>query len=72
MQETIKQLDSRIHSMYHIGLILQGAGGGADTPAVHKIGCHFSGIDPKVLKFPDFFKNDVGPKVKESFLAYLE
>ena len=46
--------------------------GGDDTPAAQEIGCCFSGNDPNVLKLPDFFKNDVGPKVKESFWAYLE
>ena len=52
-------------------LTLKDAGGG-DTPAAQEIGCHFSGDDLNVLKLPDFFKNDVGPKVKESFWAYLE
>ena len=39
-----------------------------DTPAVQEIGCHFSGNDPNVLKLPDFFKNDVKPKVKGTTL----
>ena len=46
--------------------------GGVDPPYDQKIDCHFSRNDPNVLKLPDFFKNDVGPKVKESFWAYLE
>ena len=52
-------------------LTLKDAGGG-NTHAAQVIGCHFSGNDPKVLKLLYFFKNDVGPKVKESFWAYLE
>ena len=47
-------------------------GGGWNPPYAQEIGCHFSRNDPNVLKLPDFFKNDVGPKVKESFWAYLE
>ena len=43
--------------------------GGGDTPAAQEISCHFSGNDPNVLKFPDFFDNDVGPMVKESFFG---
>jgi len=46
--------------------------GGWNPPYAQEIGCHFSRNDPNVLKLPDFFKNDVGPKVKESFWAYLE
>ena len=46
--------------------------GGWNPPYAQEIGCHFSWNDPNVLKLPDFFKNDVGPKVKESFWAYLE
>ena len=46
--------------------------GGYDTPAALEIGCHFSENYPNVLKLPDFFENDVGLKVKESFWAYLE
>ena len=46
--------------------------GGCDPPTGQEIGCHISRNDPNVLKLPDFFKNDVGPKVKESFWAYLE
>ena len=41
-----------------------------DNP--REIGIHFSGYNPNVLKLLDFFKNDVEPKVKESFWAYLE
>ena len=48
------------------------AGGGWNPPYAQEIGCHFSKNDPNGLKLPDFFKNDVGPKVKESFWAYLE
>ena len=47
-------------------------GGRGDPPTAQEIGCHFSKNDPNVLKLPDFFENDVGPKVKESFWAYLE
>ena len=46
--------------------------GGWNPPYAQEIGCHFSKNDPNVLKLPDFFKNDVKPKVKESFWAYLE
>ena len=45
---------------------------GDDTPAAQEIGYHFSGNYPNVLKLPEFFKNDVRLKVKESFWAYLE
>ena len=47
-------------------------GGGWNPPYGQEIGCHFSRNDPNVLKLPDFFKNDVEPKVIESFWAYLE
>ena len=53
-------------------LTLKDAGRGWNPPYGQEIGCHFSRNDPNVLKLPDFFKNDVGPKVKESFWAYLE
>ena len=53
-------------------LTLKDEGSGDDPPYAQEIGCHFSRNDPNVLKLPDFFKNDVGPKVKESFWAYLE
>ena len=46
--------------------------GGGDPPYAQEIGCHFSRNYPNVLKLPDFFKNDVGSKVKESFWTYLE
>ena len=46
--------------------------GGDDTPADQEIGFHFSGNDANVLKPPNFFKNDIRLKVKESFWAYLE
>jgi len=45
---------------------------GGDTPTAQEIHCHFSKSDSTVLKLPDFFKNDVRPRVKESFFAYLE
>ena len=45
--------------------------GGWNPPYAQEIGCNFSRNDQNVLKLPDFFKNDVGPKVKESFWAYL-
>ena len=60
------------NEMSKITLTLKGAGKGDDTPAAQEIGCHFSANDPNVLKLPDFFKNDVRPKVKKSFWAYLE
>ena len=46
--------------------------GGWNPPYAQEIDYHFSRNDPNVLKLPDFFKNDVGPKVKESLWAYLE
>ena len=42
-------------------------GGGWNPPYAQEISCHFSRNDLNVLKLPDFFKNDVGLKVKESF-----
>ena len=33
---------------------------------------HFSQEQPRVLKILDFFKNNVGPRVKESFWAYID
>ena len=42
-------------------------GGGWNPPYAQEIGCHFSRNDPNVLKLPDFFKNDVGLKVKFHF-----
>ena len=41
-------------------------------PLAQEIICHFSQDHVRVLKLPDFFKNNVGPRVKESFWAYLE
>ena len=52
--------------------LIRARGGGWNPPYAQEIGCHFSRNDPNVLKLPDFFKNDVGPKVIESFWAYLE
>ena len=54
-----------------IGLNLNKGGGGWNPPYAQEIGCHFSRNDPNVLKLPDFFKNDVKPKVKESFWSHL-
>ena len=48
-------------------LTLKDAGG--DTPAAQEIGYHFSGNALNALKLPDFFKKNVGPRVKESFFA---
>ena len=48
-----------------LNLTLKDAGGGSDPPTAQEIGCHSSRNDPNVLKFPDFFKNDVVPRVKE-------
>ena len=59
------------NNSYQAGLTLKDAGGW-NPPYAQEIGCHFSRNDPNVLKIPDFFKNDVEPRVKESFLAYLE
>ena len=53
------------------GLTLKKVGGSC-VPAAQEIACHFSQDHARTLKLLDFFKNDVGPKVKESFWAYLE
>ena len=53
-------------------LTLIDVGRGCDTPAAQEIGCHFSDNGSNVVIIADFFKNDVGPKVKKSFWAYLE
>ena len=45
---------------------------GGNPPFCQEIGCHFSQEQPRVLKILDFFKNDVGLMVKESFEAYFE
>ena len=41
--------------------------GGSYVPMAQKIACHFSQDHARVLTLLDFFKNDVGPRVKESF-----
>ena len=41
--------------------------GGSYVPAAQEITCHFLQDHARVLKLLDFFKNDVGPRVKESF-----
>ena len=48
-------------------LTLMGAGGGLNQDIRREIGCHFSQEPPRDLKILDFFKNDVGPRLKESF-----
>ena len=48
-------------------LTLKKAGGGSYVPTAQEIACHFSQDHARVLTLPDFFKNDVGPRVKESF-----
>ena len=40
---------------------------GSYVPTDQEIACHFSQDHAKVLKLLDFFKNDVKPRVKESF-----
>ena len=42
-------------------------GGGLNQDINWEIGCHFLLEPPRDLKILDFFKNDVGPRVKESF-----
>ena len=43
-------------------------GGRGDPPTAQEIGgYHFSRKEPNVLKIPDYIRNDVGPRVKESF-----
>ena len=39
-------------------------GGGSYVPMAQEIACHFSQDHARVLKLPDFFKNDVKPRVK--------
>ena len=46
--------------------------GGSYVPAAQESPCHFSQDCARVLTLLDFFRNDVGPRVKESFWAYLE
>ena len=41
--------------------------GGSYVPAAQEIACHFLQDHARVLKLLDFFKNDVKPRVKESF-----
>ena len=51
--------------IFLLDLTLKDAGGrGNDPPTAQEIGYHFSGNDPNVLKLPDIFKNDVGPRIK--------
>ena len=45
----------------------EGGGGGSYVPTAQEIACHFSQDHARVLKLLDFFKNDVWPRVKESF-----
>ena len=47
----------------------RGGGGGGEwnPPFGREIGCHFSQELPRDLKILDLFKNDVGPRMKESF-----
>ena len=42
-------------------------GGGSYVPTAQEIACHFSQDHTRVLKLLDFFKNDVHPRVKDSF-----
>ena len=56
-------------SNIHLGSTLKDGG---DTLTAQEIGCHFSGNDSNILKLSDFFRNDLWPKAKESFWAYLE
>ena len=48
-------------------LTLEKAGVGSYVPAAQEITCYFSQDHATVLKLLDFFKNDVGPMVKEIF-----
>ena len=48
-------------------LTLKKAGRGSYVPMAQEIACHFSQDHARVLTLLDFFKNDVGPRVKESF-----
>ena len=49
-------------------LTLKDAGeGGSYVPAAQMIASHFSQEHATVLKLLDFFKNNVGLRVKESF-----
>ena len=41
--------------------------GGSYVPTAQDIACHFSQDHARVLTLLDFFKNDVGHRVKESF-----
>ena len=52
-------------------LTLIGAGG-LNPFFCWEIGCHFLQKPSGVLKILGFFKNDVGPRVEESFWAYLQ
>ena len=44
-----------------------GEGWGSYMPMAQEIACHFSQDHARVLTLPDFFKNDVWPRVKKSF-----
>ena len=48
-------------------LTLKKAGGGAYVLTAQEIVCHFSQDHARIVRFLDFFKNDVEPRVKESF-----
>ena len=58
--------------LFFILLTLNQVGGWSYVPTAQEIACHFSQDHARVLTLLDFFKNDVGPRVKESFWAYLE
>ena len=63
-------IDSQLHFFIkktNQHLTLKKAGGGSYVPTAQEIACHFSQDHARVLKLLDFFKNDVGPRVKESF-----
>ena len=45
----------------------EGREGGSYVPAAQEIACHFSQDHVRVLRLLDFFNNDVGLSVKESF-----
>ena len=57
------------YTQYYLStLTLKDAEGeGGDPPSAQEIACHFSKNDPNVHKLPNFLKNDIAPKVKESF-----
>ena len=53
--------------LYHFFNPNGGGGGGLNQDIRWEIGCHFSQEPLRDLKILDFFENDVGPRVKESF-----